>query len=412
MNFSYSSNIKNIGFSNIHSETIQWNISSPESFFEFSPKSGSLPANEVEEIQVYLKREQITSDSIETTIVIESSLGDQLSMKVSIQNFPEQKLRLDFNVSAAEFNTVKNELYMLNSQYNKESFVVYDVESARINKYDFGQNFNNISVSPNGSMAALFGYYDDIKLINLNTMTQIEELQLGEEVSDVIFVNENFFCIVVNDSYQDFYTFNVSENELLSYDLDIYSYDYQKGKLHPEGNYIYLLNDDYYSNNISKVNVTQFIPVLEYKEYVNSFKYPFWFNKSGDQIIFSSKVVADLDANASGYDISNIQNIEEQANSISTFCQNDDNENYYIHFNYSSSFKSNVLSIYSKEMEFLTDLETEDFVYVSNPTSGYQYSKADINFLFYSPVSDVVIIITDPNSNQVQYDAIEVISGI
>jgi hypothetical protein len=96
MNFSYSSNIKTSDSVIFTAKPYNGIFHLLNLFFEFSPKSGSLPANEVEEIQVYLKREQITSDSIETTIVIESSLGDQLSMKVSIQNFPEQKITIGF----------------------------------------------------------------------------------------------------------------------------------------------------------------------------------------------------------------------------------------------------------------------------------------------------------------------------
>lgn len=397
MDFGYSELSHEFRFSNIHDEGINWSVSADHDYFEFSKKSGSLSAQKVQEIVVTLDRSTITSDSISTKIYVKSNKGDQLVLDVFIRNFPEKKIRFDFNISSSAYNSVRDEIYFISSSYSSFDIAVYSLADKTLSKYDLDESNNNsyshISISPNGDKAILYSNRNAL-VLDLLQMQIIESIYMENRINTAVFAPNDIIYMISDDYDNDIYSYDLSTNELELYDISLGYYDDYFALLHPDGKYIYLVEDDYSSGaQTYKLNIENIIPEKVYGEYISSVVGPAWFNHEGDKIIFESKHFGDVTPEISGFDISNLASIEHQANFISSFCENPINGKYYFDLTYStSSFKQNEVFVYSPEMQYEKSVIAEDYVSVSGPNGEYQFYDARVVNCFYSREYGLILI--------------------
>jgi hypothetical protein len=205
---------------------------------------------------------------------------------------------------------------------------------------------------------------------------------------------------VTNDYNNDLYSYNLNTNDLSVFDVGLGYYDDYQAVLHPDGRFLYLVEDEnYYDNHIVKLNISSEVPVNAANEHISNISSPMWFNINGDQLLFSSKHYGSINPENVGLGFSNLLELENQANLISSFCENRINGKYYVDFTYStSSFKQNQVSVYTNDMQFLESVEAEDYVNVSSSSDDYHFSEAKIINCFHSAVHGLILVTVNSES--------------
>ncbi len=414
VNYGYSDLLSTLKFSNIHNESINWNISAQDDYFIFSKENGSLGSQEVQEIEITLDRSSIVSDSLSSKIYVRSNKGDQLVFEVSIKNFPEKKIRFDFNIYESAYNPVTDEVYFLNQSYSDFDMAVYNLRDGTLAKYDFDESnnysYSNISISPNGNKAVLYRNYNQAIIIDLMQMEIIESLYIDDYIQSAVYTSSDIVYFVTNDYDNDLYVYNLNTNDLSIHDIGLGYYDDYEAVLHPDERFLYLIEDDYYyDSHIVKLNISSGVPINAANDHISNVSGPMWFNLNGDQILFSSKRYSAINPENAGIGFVNLLELENQASVISNFCENRTNGKYYIDFTYSSSsFKQNEVSVYSHEMQYLESIEAEDYVSVSSYADDYQFTEARILDCFHSAQYGLILVVN--NSEGYSSDvAIEII---
>jgi hypothetical protein len=413
LNFGYDENRMDVSFSNISDNTIEWTATSPENFITFDQDRGSLSKGISNTLQIIVNRELISSDSIETEVLIHSSLGDKVTLNITVLNYPENKIRLSYNVKDAAYCNKYEKLYILpyNSSSSSNFLDIYNPINGSFEQIEFQNNvgFDKVVVSYDDNYLGLYGG-NYLFVVDLATNSIVEELYLGYSVSSIVFApNNKLYIFPNNNSNYDMHCYNMTTNEMQEFDFPQFYRDDIIGKLHPSGKYIYAVDDDY-SEYLIKISLDGTTPNVVYSENMEGFDDNIWFSDNGIMVFSVTNKYCIINPDMAGNDVVGNSSFEFNYYRIQDLEFNGKTNDYYIVPTYSSYDFTDRVLVYDELLNYKKMINSEDFIYKQYGNDTYSYVKAMVTNVYVIESNGGIILITKPDGYSSNVTAIEVIS--
>jgi hypothetical protein len=405
-------------FSNITDKTISWFVSSPDDFVYFNQESGTLDPNSTADLDVMIHRDLLSGDSISSQFQISSSEGDIITVSLTIFAFPEEMIRLGYQIRDAVFSKNTNKLYMLASDDTHRFIGVFDATEKSIERIEFTTeaSFGSMTISTDEK---LLGIYDGSRLMTLNLAdNQFSEVYyFPDQISSVVFAPGQKVYIFKNlENSIGIYCLDLNNGHIKEFSLDNIEPQMFIPKLHPSGKYIYASSNNFYSEFL-KISLTDTIPTVVYQEDVEDLIFNFWFSPDGSKILFQSKNYFNINPDMPGYDIIGTGSLSFDYDFVYDMSYNlQKHEQYIIPLNNDPDFGYfNRVLVYDKELSLKETIVTEDFthfVYSNSNQGEFAYSMAIPQYVFSTKNGDhLIMVVTSDNREHYAYgSAIQIVS--
>lgn len=412
LKFDYDENRLQLTFSNISDNTINWTVNANDEFISFNKDLGSLNPNEKESFDVIVNREFLSGDSVKSELFINSSAGDNVTVSITVSNFPEKKIRLGYRVLDAVYSKNTDKLYIL-PDYPNNFIEVFDAVEKTFERIVLpgSTRYRGISISYDEK---LIGVYRDkyLLIFDLSTNQVTGEHYFGKGITSVVFApGQKVYAFPGNSYYIDLYCLDLSNNEIQEFDFDNYSSGRFVGKLHPTKKYIYAIDDYYYNDKLLKLSIIDSIPGVEYKESIDDFNNNLWFSHDGTKVFSRTNSYLNIDPTMSGNDIISTANFTFNYHYVHDMNYSFTKQEYYIIPEYDNHDFTDKVLIYDESLNYKEMIQSEDFMYRQNGNKGYGYIKALTNRVFSTKTGDQLILIIKPENGNyhIKKDAIQII---
>jgi hypothetical protein len=407
LEFGYNDNLTTLTVSNISEKTLQWSVSSPDDYFNFSEDGGTLDAGQYLKIEIGLKREIITDDSARATLRFTSSIGKDVSMNVLIKNYPEKKIRVPYNITDVAFDADKQLLYLLPA--NDPFIDIYDLTkksffrlNLSISDYYY-YNLSGLKLMPGGERIVISGY-DRMFVIDRFSGDVLHSHQFTNQsiISFACAPDEKIFFTTTGWSAL-LYSFDLKSGQVTSHDVSISNHYID---IHPTLKYLYGIN-----YGLNKIDISGTAPELVYSHSQSSIGDRLWIASSGQAIATSSGVVFTIDPELQGNDITNTNNIPmEGMSSINDIAFNMSNGEYYVVFRSSEYYNPTYrLDVFNNDLAPSHTITPEPFLSVGSG-NNYQSDPAMALKIFMNEKEGTIILVTRPaTSDYYSINAIEIL---
>lgn len=392
LDFGYETNSLKLSIGNIADETINWTISTRESFLEFTTTSGALDPGEQQTINVNLIRSMITNDSISSSVQLTSSKGKNIDIPVFILNYPENKIRLPYSVASADFDATRQLLYILYLE-SQPGLQIFNITDGTFKTFELDLNYfssiSNLHVMPDGKNLIVYtGSY--IYQIDAGTGEIVYSHQLNDWITCVAGTPTQKLYIMTDDWGDNFYCLDLETHNISG--VGFYSTYVQHIQIHPSWNYVYGISS---YDGLIKISLQGEVPVLVYSMYEYDGN-QLWITGGGEKIMTSGKELLSIDPELPGEDVISSIGIESFGYPyVEDVAYNSSDEVYFILFTDQDYYSDGSFSLrmYNSEMAFLRTLNPEPFLTSSND-NGYQSETAYALRIFNNPEQNNLVAIT------------------
>jgi hypothetical protein len=413
----YDENLVAFSFTNISDKAITWTASTEDDFLVIDNNSGSLAVAGTASLEIAIRREFLTKDSIQGEFQVTSSRGDQLKIGVYISNYPEEKLRLEYDIVDAAYSENYNKLYLLPYSNSQSHFIeIFDVSGKTFERIDLPENtnFNRVTISYDESRLAIYGN-ETLLTMDLATLQLSDQVYLEGGIGSLVFVPDNKLYIFIDYYYSgfDMVSYDLNTNIKTNYEIaDFYS-DISDVKLHPSGKYIYGVENSY--SDFVKLSITDAEPLLIYDKSLSDFNTNLWISDGGTQIFSNSNKYLTIDPEAVGDDVVSISEFVFNYQYIHDFNQNTPKQEYYIIPKQDSYNYTDAVLVYDENLNYKSKYVAEPFMVrksnTMNTTTGYDYVKA-LTYRVFSTKDGTKLIVIVKSENQNYYGNIYAIQII
>jgi len=391
--FDYEENYADFKMSNIGSEDFTWAASTESDFIFFTESSGLCKKNSFVEIGVNLNRSEITGDSISTSINISTDNGDDRTIEVLVLNYPEEKIRLGFQVYDAQYDYKNDQLVMIPNYY-PNIVAIFDLSTLQIHQVEIEEDPRHITILPAGGIAVVSyqnGQFGMAATINTVTKKLIDTFSNDNVYySDIIGAPENLVYFFPNYSNDKLGLLNIITGD---FNYLNNGFNIANAKLHPTGKYIYAC--DY--SRLTKLNIENQLPVEEYSTYQYDTDGAVWISKDGDYIFTRSKQILKIEPEMEGIDIVESETLLLDRSYLHYIEQNEVKNEYYIipsNYSYSPGSQCDQIYIFGQNFNFKSTIDLEDYMYKINNSPGYQTSPPSAEYVFCSSDGNQIIVVT------------------
>lgn len=213
-------------------------------------------------------------------------------VKVKIENFKEQKIKIYGDVIDSEFDKQNNKLIYVCQ--NPSKLVRFDPVSKTKDSILLNRTPNCISISKSGNYAVI-GNDSYATLIELSNMSVINSFFTGAKAADIILKDSAFAYVMPKlGSHINFRCFDLQNNYLFTYQTGPTTSQNLRAKLHPNNNDIYTIDNDVNPEDIEKYNLSAGTAAYDYDSPYHgtySFGGDIWISANGQKIVTKGKVL-------------------------------------------------------------------------------------------------------------------------
>jgi len=343
-------------------------------------------------------------DSISASVRLTTNKGDDQMINIFIFNYPENKIRLDFNIFRADYDYSNDRIIMI--PYFYQEFVsIYDVSTNTFHRVELNDQPYDITIMPGGGVATIGFQSNSVVTVNTDEYKVIDYLSTdNDSYETMVGAPGDLVYFFPAYSYDDIGILNISNGAFNKLSLND-NFDVEVAKLHPSGKYIY--GSDY--SDLAKLNIESSTPFVEYSTYQYNSYNNLWFSKDGNNIFLRSKLKLEINPTLSGLDIISDEPLPFNASYLFNFEHNKQKGEYYAitSNNSSSSYQSDCDKIYNLNENFQAagTIDLEDFYYSNSGTPGYQIVPPSAAHVFCTSNGNKIIVITEASNDYFGTDA-------
>ena len=408
--FNYDENSAIVYISNIGSGDFTWNVNSEYDYIYFSKNSGTCSKNAPDEFEINIQRNKITGDSISASVMFSTSSGENQKISLFILNFPEEKIRLDYNIVDAEYDYVNDRLILLSNSY--EHFIeIYDLNENKFHRITFNEYASELSVSQDGDYAVtgMQSSNEHISYINLSALQFESEFEISNDVNDIVATSEKIAYIFPRYGYNEIGQLNLTNGNYSTYQFNQIGDDLI-AKLHSSGNYIYAAGD--YSKLI-KFDISSTIPQMLYNTSSYDMDNKLWLSKDGTKIFTKNKKILHIDPALPGEDVTDVNDLTFADDYLYFIEQSSHLDEYYLittdNYYSSSHSESDRILVYNNNFTQESIINLEKFYYLQQGQNGYSLADASAEYIFSSSDGSKIIVISMSDYNYYDNWGIEII---
>jgi len=248
--FDYDENSKPVTIKNNSNQTVNWQLEPSASYFNITPNSGTLNANQSSNLTLTLNRTTLDSKTYSEILSLKLAGVKISDIPVSINNFKEEKWILSGAVIDAEYDRIGNNLVVIIG--NKLFKLKPETKTA--DSVLLPLTGTCVSVGMNGQYAVV-GHDGWISLVDLSAMRVDRTYPVSANALDVVLAPNNWAYVFPKvDQWQNIRCINLlTGTEMLNTGRQIYAGT--KAKLHPSGNYIYGTNNGVSPSDAEKYDI-------------------------------------------------------------------------------------------------------------------------------------------------------------
>ncbi len=408
--FDYDENSAKVYISNIGSGEFSWNVSSIDDYIYFSKNSGTCSKNTPDKFDINIQRNKINEDSISTSVTVTTNTGESQVISLFILSFPEKKIRINYNVTDAEYDYINDRLVLLSDSYS--FFVeIYDLNENKFHRIDLGQYVTSLSVSPDGNyaIAGVGSSNEYISYINLADLKLNGEFGISGDVNDIVAVPGIMSYIFPRYSYNEIGQLNLTNGNYSIYQFDQIGDDLI-AKLHSSGLYIYAAGE--YSKLI-KFDISSTVPQMVYNTSSYDMDNKLWLSKDGTKIFTKNKEILHINPALPGEDVTDVSDLTFTDDYLYFIEQSSLLDEYYLittdnYYSYHSSESDKIL-IYNNNFTHINTINLEKFYYIKQGQNVYSQDEASAAYVFSSSDGSKIIIISMSDYNYYDNWGIEII---
>ena len=396
--------------SNTGSKEFEWTVNSSDDFIMFSKNTGTCSKNSPDNFEIFINRENLARDSISTSISVSTSTGESRQISLFILNFPENKIRLDYQVRDAKYDYANDRLIILSYASNIQFVDIYNFTDNSFNSIKLNYDADKISVSPDGKYAVTASDYNQqISNIDLINLKLEDEYNISTNVNDIVTTSDKTAYIFPKYVYNTIGQLSLTTGNYLTYDFNQIGYTIV-AELHPSGKYIYALDDSY--DRFFKLRIDSGSPLLMYN--INSYLgEKIWISKDGNYIFTENKDILHIAPEMAGEDIIETGEFNFSQNYLYYIDQNiTHNEFYVIPSNYDHSYNGSMnsnINVYNNDFSYTKSIPLEKFYFVQPGHTEYSLVDPSAEYVFTNSDENKIIVITKANINYSTAWGIEII---
>ncbi|OQX78843.1 MAG: hypothetical protein B6D61_04650, partial [Bacteroidetes bacterium 4484_249] len=366
--------------------------------------------NKPDKFDIYIQRNKISSDSVSASVMFSTNSGETQEISLFILNFPEEKIRLDYNVEDAEYDYVNDRLILLSDSYS-HFIEIYDLQEDKFHRIELNNYPYHLSVSKDGdyAIAGIQSSTEYISYINLNDLRFEGEFSVSYDVNDIVAAPDKMAYIFPRYNNNEIGKLNLSNGNFSAYQFNQIG-DNLIAKLHPSGKYIYAVNN--YSRLI-KFDIRSAIPQLLYSTSSYDMDNKLWLSKDGTEIFTKNKKILHIDPTLQGDDITSVSNLTFADNYLYFIEQSSLFDEYYLittnNYYSSSHSESDRILVYNSNFAQDRIINLEKFYYIQQGQHSYSFADASAEYVFSSSDGSKIIVVSMSAFNYYDNWGIEII---
>jgi len=271
--------------------SLNFSLSTLDSYIDFQTHTGDVLAGEQKEILVNLNRESLQTGSSISEIYL--SINEVIdTILVKIESFQENKLYLTTDVIDAEFSKQLDKLFYISS--DPLSLSIFDTKDKTIEQISLTYIPTCISISMDGTKAVV-GHDGKISYVDLANKNVLKTIDVPCYVVDVAIGNNNWAYAVPKDgSHVRVQCINLTDYTVIEHLGNRTVSDGSKIKLHPSGNSIYLADNGVSPSDLDKLDISSDTAKYLYDSPYHgdyAINGDLWFSEDGKRIFTRGKSV-------------------------------------------------------------------------------------------------------------------------
>lgn len=368
---------------------VNYSITDIPEYLQLSQNSGMISGNSETSIIITVNRTMLSTDQYISNLAITADISQSESIDIIVNDYSDELEILPFLISDAQYVQNKDKIAIITKDPNQ--LLLFDPVSLEWEELEIPSGYLSFSVEPEGNLLAI-GYLNKFLLVNLNTMTLVNEFELELELFSILLRNSNWAYAFSSEIIYGYYSTHVQSINLTTGEV-FQNYNWgrtnQKGALHASENYIYsMASSRFYKYDITADTASR----LYYKDGGTAGK--FWLTDEGDKLFMDNGEILRLSEDEEndliyggmlGEDIDLIG--FDQASSLNLICCLIEDVEYKAN-NACSHMRTYTLDFVSE----LDVLKLPSYFIPQNPTGGTVY-QPDGKFIFVNSTEDKVFIL-------------------
>jgi hypothetical protein len=365
-----------------------WNMQIDDSFITTNIHSGVLPENDSVEIQLFINREGLLSQTYYSNLRFTGLNTPAFELEIEAAHYNEEKWLIQDYVLRAYYDRNYDYLYMIFDGFfelRRLNPLTREITSVPLIRQPIA-----VSISRDGNFAAV-AHSTRISYVNLQSMTVENVYQMDFVVGDALLADGWIYIFPAsgNDNRRvkclEISSGNITDHTGASQSAGL------RAKLHPSGNSFYAAYWSFSSYHLRKFDITTGTAHYLYSSWENAGNLDilgnFWITDDGGRAIIRSRIILKLtdepstdmlyggqlsgDASLSCFDYSSAAGVSLAAMTVN-----------YSHTPYSSP--GNFLRKYSNQfMAEIEDIDLPKFLYPSDGGTGTFY-EPECHFVFFN----------------------------
>ena len=398
LHFAATNNTLKFAIKNQGNVVLSYSASSPSTKVTVTPSTGSVVIDGQSELTVNLNRDGLSNGKSYSKLFFNIN-NKKDSLVVVVDNYKEQKIKLNSDVVDAEYSKVRDELVFVSA--NPSSINIIKSGSQSIVSIPLVYTPTCVSISKEGDKAVV-GHDGHITYVNLSAKTVIKTYSVSCEAIDVVLTNNKWAYVFPKENQWEYIRgVNLSlnsDNESNGSGTQIYAGT--KARLHPLGKYIYGANNGLSPSDIEKFDFESGFAIKLYDSPYHG-DYPMngnlWFSEDGSRIFTRGKTVLKTSETKSQDMVYNGKiNTDSSFINMEWLDHSDEKNNLYTILSSGYSWSANrspYIYIYnSTNLSFKNKLDLEKFLVPS--TNGGTYYDAIPYFVFSNATGNSIMVVT------------------
>lgn len=289
--FNKNEKSKSFGIFNDTGIPFQWSVSENNDFMDVPVKEGTVANDEIAEVTVTIDRSDLITKRYITHITVQSSTNKTVQLPVVVNHFEETKWVLgERNIVDAEFDRMTNTIIAVTSSPNE--LLVLDPETNQLQAVALDLKPKCVSITQDGKYAAV-GHDAYFSYVDLTTNQVNKVYTVPHKVFDLVITSDWVYTFGEDSRDDEVVSTKLSDGSThgLIKEGNFFSYDNNRAKLHPSGDYIYAVNRGISPNDIYKFDIRDGVAKYLYEtDYHGDYQFQedLWINEDGTRIIAQS----------------------------------------------------------------------------------------------------------------------------
>lgn len=271
---------------------VNWSLNDTTEYLLLSQNSGTLTGNSETSIIVTVDRTMLSTNEYTSTLLISTDINQSESIDIFVNHYDDELDILPFLISDAKYVEHKDKIAIITQDPNQ--LLLFDPLSLEWEELDIPAGYLSFSIEPEGNLLAI-GYLNKFLLVNLNTMSIVNEFELELELFSILLRNSDWAYVFSSEVlYYSNGTLVQSINLTTGEIIQNYSWSSinQNAALHASDNYIYSMAPNrFYKYDITADTASK----LYYKNGGSSGK--FWLTDEGNKLFTNEGEILRLSDN-------------------------------------------------------------------------------------------------------------------